>query len=169
MAGLGLNPLTQQGNLNRLYTNVIVPNFPGLNVTASFMSKGQAHLTFEGIFDNQIPTATGIVNSPEPFVMADIAINLLRSQPLANLWIAQAQSQVIIGPVTLYSDSTAFGALTVTQCAIQAVDPGPFDGTDPTIKVTVKGVYYINNSMWTGAASGALGVIGGLGSIGGLI
>ena len=31
----GLNPLTAQGNLNRLYTNVIVPNFPALSVTAS--------------------------------------------------------------------------------------------------------------------------------------
>jgi len=166
---MSFNPFTQQGNLNRLYTNVIVPNFPALNVTAPYMGKGQAHLTFDGNFNNQIPTATSIVNAPEPYIMAHISVNLLRSQPLANLWLAQVQSQTIIGPVTIYSDSTAFAAITLLQCSIMGFDPGAYDGSDPVLRVTITGQYPINNSMWSGAASGALGSVGGLGSINGLV
>jgi hypothetical protein len=163
------NPQVVQGNLNKLYTSVFVPNFPALNVTAPYMSKAGTHLSFDGTFVNQLPTMTGIVPSPEPFIMAEIAINLLRSQGLAAAWFAQLQSLAIIGPVTICSDSTAFGQTTVSQCSVMSVDPGPFDGTDPTFKITVKGVLYINNQMWTGVSGGALGALGGLGAIGGLI
>lgn len=161
-----LQPQVQQGNLNRLYTAIVVPNFINLNVTASYMSKGQAHVTFNGKATNQIPTATGIVNSQEPFVMAGIDINLLRSQTLAAAWLAQFQTQSILGPVEVYSDSSAFPMLPFANVAIENVDPGPYDGTDPTIKFSLSGTFYINSAMWTGDVLGSLGaIVGGLGAV----
>lgn len=149
MAGLG-NPLTQQGNLNRVLTHIVITDFPGLNVSASYMSKSMATVTFDGPFVDQIPTATGIVNSPMPYVMGTIEVNLLRSQPLAAAWLTQTQVGSILGSVTAYPDSTAFPSVLLLNCSIVDLSPGAFDGADPTVKVTIKGVYEANDSLWTG-------------------
>src|SRR5581483_7198851 len=138
---LGL-PLTTQGQLNRVLTQVTVTDFPVLQVGAQNMSKAQAVMTFEGSFNQQIGTATGVINSPEPFVMANLVVSLLRPQPLAAAWLAQAQNNVVLGTVNVYTDSPAFGPITLANCSIMDIDPGTFDGADPTVKVTIKGAYY---------------------------
>ena len=165
-----LNPQAFQGNLNRLYTSVLVPNFTSLSVTAPYMSKGLVQLSFSGDSIHQIPTAVGVVNSPEPYLMVKITISLLRSQPLSAAWLAQFQAQCVLGPVTCYSDSSAFPAITSINTAIQNIDPGSYDGGDPSMRVTLSGQYYINGAMWTGQVQGALGaVLGGLGAVGNLL
>lgn len=147
---VSLNPLIDQGSLNKVLTHIIVPENPQLTVTASYMAKSQAVLTFDGPFTEQIGTATGIVNSPQPYVMAQVVISLLRSQAVSGLWIAQTQASAEIGPVTVYPDSDAFPPITLADCSIIEVDPGAFDGADPTTKVTVKGVFYTNAALWVG-------------------
>jgi len=144
------NPLTPQGLLNRVLTHIVVPTFPQLSVTASYMGKSMATLSFDGNFVDQIMTATGLVNSPEPYVTGNVVVNLLRSQQLSALWIAQSQLESVIGPVTLYSDSTAFPPIVLANCSIVGIDPGAFDGQDPAVKATIKGVYYLNAGLWTG-------------------
>jgi hypothetical protein len=158
MSFLGFNPSVTQGNLNRIATHVVVPNFPQLAASAGYMGKGQAHVSIEGPFVNQIETATGIVNSPKPFVMGQIVISLLRSQSLANAWILQAQSASYIGPVIAYSDSSVFASITLTQCSIIDFDPGPYDGSSPETSVTIKGTFYINSTMWA-TLTGASGLL----------
>lgn len=149
MAGLG-NPLITQGLLNRVLTNVVVTNFPALSVTAPFMSKSLAQLTFDAPAVDQIATATGIVNSPVPYVMGQLVVNILRSQSVASLFYAQWQADAVIGSVTAYSDSTTLPPFTLKNCSILDIDPGAFDGQDPTTKVTIKGVYYVNSDLWSG-------------------
>ena len=144
----GFNPLTAQGILNKVRTHIVVPGNVALNATASNMAKSQAVLTFEGPFVMQEETATGIVNSPQPFVMAQIVLSLLRSQALAGLWIAQAQTASILGNVVAYPDSANFPAVTLENCSITDIDPGAFDGVDPATKITIKGVYRTNSIMW---------------------
>jgi hypothetical protein len=148
MAGTGFNPNIVQGNLNRVATHIVVTSFTALNVTASYMTKDQAKLTIDGPFVDQIETATGIINSPKPFVMGTIVINLLRSQSLANLWIQQALSQCYLGQIVAYSDSSVFDALTITQASIVDFDPGPYNGENPAVPVTVKGTFPINSALW---------------------
>ena len=146
----GFAPLTTQGQLNRVLTHIVVPGFPQLSVTAPYMSKSLALLSFDGPFVDQIGTATGIVNSPVPFVMGQIVVNLLRSQSLSSLWIAQVQVASIIGTVVAYPDSTVFPAIPLSNCSIIDVDPGAYDGADPTTKITMKGVFYTNADLWSG-------------------
>lgn len=155
----GFAPLTVQGNLNRVATHVVVTDFPQLSVSAGYMAKAQAVVTFEGPFVQQIGTATGVVNSPEPYVMATIVINLLRSQALANNWIEQLADNATIGTVEVYPDSTTMDPIVIQNCSIQDYEPGPFDGSDPTVKVTLKGSFQTNSSMWaslTGSLSALL-------------
>ena len=146
----GFNPMAYQGLLNRVLTHVVVTDFPQLSATASFMSKAMTSLTFDGDFTRQEKTATGVVNSPEPYVMGHLTLSILRSQSLAALWIAQLQVLSILGDVVTYSDSTVFPQLTLNNCSVMNVEPGPYDGQDPTTKITITGVLPINAALWTG-------------------
>lgn len=147
---ISFNPLIQQGILNRTLTAIHFPLFPQLNVTAPFMSKSLSDIEFDGSAVDQIGTATGIVNSPIPFMMATINANILRSQSLVNSFFLQWQLLAVVGPVTIYSDSTVLSSFTLQNCSILNITPGTFDGQDPTTKVMIKGVYYLNNALWAG-------------------
>ncbi|HXS04805.1 MAG TPA: hypothetical protein VN731_10035 [Rhodanobacter sp.] len=145
---MALNPVTQ-GTLNRLRAAVIVPSFPSLNVTSPYMGKSFVHVTPKGRFNNLIPTATGAVTSPEPYVEADITFMLLRTQSLGASWRSQWELQSTIGQVNVIPDSIAWASVTLDTCVIGEVDFGAYDGTDPMIKVTMSGIYYINSALWS--------------------
>ena len=142
------NPRIVQGLLNRVLTAVVVTDFPQLSVTAPYMAKSLAQLDFDEDAVDQIGTATGIVNSPAPYVMATVTVNLLRSQGIAAAYLTQWQLNAILGSVTVYPDSTIFPPITLVNCSLLRPAPGPYDGQDPTVKATIKGVYYVNAAMW---------------------
>jgi hypothetical protein len=152
----GFPPLTVQGNLNRVATHIVVAAYPYLNANASYLGKSLAVCTFEPPFTDQIETATGIVNSPKPFVMSTIVISLLRSQSLAAAWLGQVQANSYLGAVTAFPDSSVFPAIALTNASITELDPGAFDGMDPVTKVTVKGTFLLNASLWA-ALTGSSG------------
>jgi hypothetical protein len=143
------NPYLAAGPLNRVRCSVVVTSTPTLNITSQFMGKSFARIELEGDFVQQIETATGVVNSPEPYVMATITVGLLRSQGLAANWLAQAQSSGILGDVTIYSDTSAFPAMAISDTVIKSLEPGSFDGTDPVVRLVLRGTYNINSSSWS--------------------
>lgn len=145
MAG---NPFTPQGTLNRLKSSVTVPGNSALNITSSYMSKQFVSISFDGAFGEAIQTATGIVTSPEPFVMATITVGILRTQPLAAAWKLQAETLVAIGNVSVFPDTAAFPEYDLVNCIIQHIEPAAFDGIDPVVRVVIRGAYYINNALW---------------------
>jgi hypothetical protein len=141
-------PFVPQGTLNRVRCSVVIPGFPNLNITSPYMGKSFARIQFQGSYAELIGTATGGVQSPEPYVMANISIGLLRTQSLAAAWQAQALTNTNIGGISVYSDSAAFPTLSFDNSIINDIDPGAFDGTDPVVRLTLKGIYYINSDMW---------------------
>lgn len=150
MALLG-NPLVVQGNLNRVITHILFPSNVGLSVTAPYMAKGMATFTHEAQIVDQISSATGLVNSPNVFVMGHFDVALLRSQPLAAAWLDQVQLNAQIGTAVGYSDSTTYPPITLLNASIITHVPGPWDGSDPTCRFTVSGEFLVNASMWVGA------------------
>lgn len=142
-------PLVAQGSLNRIQGHITLASYQVLNVTAQYMSKSMMTIAFEEDFTDQVGTATGVVNSPLPYVMGSVVFNLLRSQSLANAWILQAQTATNVGHVTIYSDSNTFDPIDLYNASIRHIDPGTWDGVDPTVKVTLRGVYPVNASLWT--------------------
>ncbi|HQT68621.1 MAG TPA: hypothetical protein PLC74_13570 [Acetobacteraceae bacterium] len=148
MSGTGTNPYTPQGTLNRVRVHVVIPSYPALNVIPGNMGTSFARVSFSGPFVEQIPTATGIVNSPEPYVMASVTFGILRTQSLANAWLLQIQATGVLGNVDVYSDTAAFPNITVTDTSVVDYDPGAFDGKDPIVGLTLRGVYYPNNNLW---------------------
>lgn len=141
-------PIVTQGVLNRVRCSVVIPSDPSLNITAPYMGKSFARIEFEGDFVPQIETATGAVNAPEPYVMATITVGLLRPQALANSWLTQAQTNGGLGSVTIHSDTSAFQPITLTTAVIRHLDPGAYDGTDPIVRLTIRGTYNINSDLW---------------------
>lgn len=142
------NPRVGQGSLNRLLTSLTFEDFPQLNATASYLGKGMLMLSLEGATTAQLPTATGIANSPEPYQMGRVTIHLLKTQALANIYKSQIEANSIIGDVTCRSDSAIFNPYDLTNCSISGTDSLAFDGTTPEYTVTVTGIYYINNELF---------------------
>lgn len=143
------NPYLTAGPLNRVRVHVVVPSTPTLNITAQFMGKSFARVEFEGDWTQQIEVGTGVVNSPEPYVMASITVGLLRPQTLSASWLSQAQNSTVLGDVTIYSDTSAWPPITLNDTAIRSIDPGAFDGTDPVVRLTLRGTFNINSSLWS--------------------
>ena len=143
--------ITPQGTLNRLKASCIFPNFSGLNINSGNMGKGFVTVSFDGDFDNLLHTATGAVTSPEPYVMATVAVDLLRSQPLSGAWIAQAKSITDLGSMSVFPDvvTTAFPEIDLVNVILKHIDPGAFDGTNPVVRATFQGIYYVNTALWT--------------------
>lgn len=143
------NPLVQQGTLNRLRCSVVVPSETTLNITSSYMGSSFASVSFSEPFAELIGTATGAVTSPEPYVFGTISVGVLKTQALAAQWVSQAQTESAIGQVTIYPDSASYPATTLDNCVIQSIEPAAFDGKDPVVRVTLRGVYYLNSDLWS--------------------
>lgn len=144
------NPLISQGTLNRIRCSIIIPDFSSLNITSAYMGKNFATITFGGDFTTQIETATGVVNSPEPYVMTTVSVGILRTQSLASAWFSQLQDSTILGTVTIHSDTSAFPAISLVETSATGFNPGAYDGADPVSALTLRGVFYTNNSLWNG-------------------
>lgn len=146
---MAANPMIIQGTLNRVLASVIVPSIPTLNITSSNMGKNLLSMEFDEDFTAQIGTATGVVNSPAPYVMSTVNISLLRSQSLSDSWIAQAISTAIIGQIIIVSDTSTFSKKTLNNTSIIKATPGRMDGTDPIVELHLRGVFYLNNNLWS--------------------
>lgn len=146
---MATNPMIPQGVLNRVRPNIVFPGFPGLNITAPYMGRQMARIEFEGSFVTKIPTGTGSVNSPEPFVFATVTVELLRTQALSSNWLAQIQDNSNIGSLTIHSDAAPFQPIALSNVTANMLNPGPFDGSNPGVTLSLRGEFYVNNNLWT--------------------
>lgn len=145
------HPIVQQGTLNRLQASVIVPSYPALNVSSSYMGKNFVSVDFEGDFAQLINTATGAVTSPEPYVYANVTVDLLRTQALSGSWLTQGQTQSALGGLQIHPDTSAFSVISLVDTIIVNVTPGVFDGQDPVVRLNLRGVFYLNDNLWAAA------------------
>ena len=145
MAG---NPLIAQGTLNRLLGSIVWTNFPQLNVTASYLGKEGIRLALEGESTVFLPTMTGAVTSQEPFMMVSLTAHLLKTQPLANAYKQQMESNAQLGDGTVRPDSLALGVYPIVNCAIQSMRELSFSGDDAGFAVSMRGYYWINSNLW---------------------
>lgn len=143
------NPGIARGVLNRVRCSVVVPSFPSLNIIAANMGRALARISFEDNLVNQIPTGTGLVNSPEPFIRATITIALLRTQSISSSWFSQILADSNVETATIYSDTSTFPPIALQSVVASHIDPGPFDGTSPDFQLVLRGALPVNNDLWT--------------------
>lgn len=143
------SPNVVQGNLNRLVSSVTLNDFPQLNITPPFMGRPQVRFSREGQAVAQLPTATGVVNSPEPYMMVTISIALLKTQALAASWENQLKTNAVLGEITVRPDvSEGIGAFDVTNTSLESVGELSFDGSSADYGIVLKGVYPINSGLF---------------------
>lgn len=144
------NPLISQGSLNRLQASVVWGDFPQLNVSPSYLGKEGIRLALEGESTVFLPTMTGAVTSPEPYMMIGLSINLLKTQFLSNLYKSQMELDARIGDGTVRPDVGPGGLspYSIVNCAIESVRELNFSGEDAGYIVTVKGYYLVNSSLF---------------------
>ena len=142
------NPQVQQGTINLVRVAVQVPNFPALNVTASFLGAGGVSITWGTPATTFIRTLTGRVNAPEPFQEVTVGIHLVRSQPLATQWENQRVSFGVLGNILVFSDAQQLPSYSFTNCSIENVGEIVANGKSTEYYVTIGGSYVVNNNLW---------------------
>ncbi len=143
------NPLVTQGTLNRVLATVSWPSFPSLNVTLPYLGKEGITLTLQGEATTMIPTLSGAVTSPEPYMMIELSMHLLRTQPLGAAYKAQMELSTPLGDGVVRPDSTSLPPYDIFNCAITGVQSLKFAGEDPGFMVTVRGYYVLNSSLFS--------------------
>lgn len=143
------NPLVDQGQLNRIKASVVWTSFPALNVTSPYLGKEGIKLALEGNASEYYGTMTGAVPSPAPYQIITLTMALIKSQPLADLYKQQFESNVIMGMATIRPDVVAgLGIYTINNAVLESVREMSFAGEEPTYMVTAKGYYLVNNVLF---------------------
>ena len=142
------NPQVVQGTLNRLLASVVFANFPQLNVTSSYLAREAVSIAFDGDTSLLIGTLTSAVTSPEPYVYGTVTMHLLRTQSLGNAFKTQVETNTTMGSVTVYPDTTALTPFQLNNCVLQTVQEIPFDGSQASLIIRLRGVYNINASLF---------------------
>ncbi len=148
---MATNPLVPQGTLNRVRASVTVPLYPQLNVTASYLGTEGITFTPTGKAVVYIPTMTGTVRSPQPYLLGEGMIHLLRTQNLSNLYKLQMELDSYIGDIAIRGDTSQLGPWYYFNCSITEVDTLKFNGTDAGYIVRIEGYYLVNATMFDGA------------------
>jgi hypothetical protein len=143
------NPLVPQGVINRLRGSVVYANNQTLNITASYLAREAISISFEGDAGVLLPTLTGGVTSPEPYQMANVVIHMLKSQSLSSVYKTQFETNTSVGDVRIITDSSTLSDYQLYNCVLKGVSDLSFDGTTPLFQVTLTGIYYTNNSLWS--------------------
>lgn len=143
------NPLIPQGLLNRVRGSVVIPAFPNLNITAPYVAEEGISLDIDDDGTDQIKTMTGVVNGPAPYVLATATIHVLKTQALGESWAQQFQSNGQIGRMVIHTDATTLTQYRIHNCSILKPQPGSMAGKNPSLILTIRGVYYVNDYIWS--------------------
>lgn len=142
-------PALARGVLNRIRANIVFPDFPAMNIAPENMGRSMVRVAFEGQLVTQIPTGTGAVNSPEPFVFVTITVGMLRTQPIAAAWLNQIMTNSSVQNITAHPDTSAFPPIALQDVVVSHIDPGPYDGTNPEVPIIFRGLLPVNNDLWS--------------------
>ena len=143
------NPLIAQGLLNRVRGSVVFPAFSTLNVTAPYLAAEGISLEIDEDGTEQMKTITGVVNSPAAYVLATATIHVLKTQALGEAWAQQFQSNSQIGRMVIHTDSSALSQYRIHNCSLLKPQPGAMNGTNPSLILTIRGTYNVNDYIWS--------------------
>lgn len=144
-----VNPLTNQGTLNRALVSVSVVSNPALNVTTGFFGTKLARLTFEGDTSDYLPTLAGAAPSPRLYQMVSVLMYLNKSQSLASQWEQQRLTQSIIGDVSVVTDSPVLPHYYLFNCVLMNIADMDLTGESNDYPIMIRGTYPVNSSLFS--------------------
>ena len=147
---MATNPLVQQGVLNRLVASITWNDNPSLNVTSPFLGREGIRLAREGAAVVYLPTMTGAVLSPEPYMMIRMTVNLLKTQALGAAYKTKMEFDSALGDGQVRPDIAVGGIslFQITNCSIADTPELDFSGGSALYPVIISGYYNINQNYW---------------------
>lgn len=137
-----------QGTINRLRATISFTDHPELNITPAFMGKDMITITPQGDITHIIPTATGIVTSPEPYQVFEFSAHVLRTNALGDRFKKQWEKISTLGNAVIRSDSSVFSDYQVTNVSIKSVDAIKQNGEDAGVVIHFTGAYQVNGDLY---------------------
>ncbi len=141
-------PVTQ-GTLNRLRATISFTDHPELNITPSFLGRDMVTVAPQGDVTHIIPTATGLVTSPEPYQIVEISAHILRTNGLGDRYKKQLENLSTIGNCTVRFDVVGFSDMPLTNASIKSVDAIKADGTEAGWVIHIQAAYIINQALYS--------------------
>lgn len=143
------NPRVAFGAINRILASVIVPRYPSLSARSAQLGKAGISISFDGEITDVLPTMTGVVNSPAPYIMASVSVSIAKNTPLMAAYFAQVQVNSLIGDVTVIPDTNAAGRFLVMNASIATQPSMSFAGDEGENVFVLKGAVPINSVLFT--------------------
>lgn len=145
---MAANPLVDQGTLNRIRGSVVIPSVPTLNVTAPFLGKAGISVALQGDSTLMLPTMTGAVTSPEPYMIAMVTVHLLKTQQLAVLYKQRMELDARLGALQVIPDAVGFPNYDFFNAAMTGVRELSMAGDDAGYVVSIQAYYNVNSTLW---------------------
>lgn len=137
-----------QGTINRLRGSISFPDHPELAITPAFLGKEMITVSLQGEAVHQIPTATGVATSPEPYMVAEFSAQILRTNGLGERFKKQMEKLATLGDAVVRSDSTAMSDYDFSNTSIKGVDPIKQNGEEVGWMVHFQGAYQVNSDLY---------------------
>jgi hypothetical protein len=142
-------PAIPQGVIIRVKGSLTFAQFPGLNITASYLGKEAIRFTRNNKATDQIGTLTGAVQSPAPYQQIALHVALLRTQPLAWAFKTQMEQNItLLGDCTLRTDSVNEPPYQFVNTAIEDVGEISIAGENPAWGLMLTAYLNVNLAIW---------------------
>jgi len=137
-----------QGKINRLRGSISFPDFPIINITPAYLGSEMIKVIYTGETTTIINSATGIITSPEPYILVEIQAHVLRTNGLADLIFNQLQTSSTVNNAIVRSDSSTSQDVTIFNTSITNLGEVVQDGKNAAQMIHFKGYLPINNSLF---------------------
>jgi hypothetical protein len=143
------NPNIQQGTLNRIRGSLSFVSYPNLNITAPYLGRNAIRIVFQGAATQNINTMTGTVPSPEPYMVIEMTVDLIKTQAFAQQFMTQIGISSFLGDCTLRGDANPLQPFFLQNVSV--LNPGDlnFDGTSTSLPLRFGGYWEINSALFT--------------------
>jgi hypothetical protein len=136
------------GNLNKAQVAIRFAEYPLLNITAEALGDNMVTVSSSGEITPMLPTATGVVASPAPFVQHTISFAIVKTNPLAQQMLDTINNNSMLGSVEVTTDATTLNKQTYDNAVFQTFETFTFNGKEPAIGFTIGCYQAVNNSLF---------------------
>ncbi len=137
-----------QGTINRLRGSISFVDLPDLNITPAFLGKEMITITPQGDVTHAIPSATGLVTSPEPYQIVEFSAHVLRTNGLGERFKKRIEKLSTLGDCVIRSDASGFSDYNITNASIKSVDPIKMNGEEAGVVIHFQGAYQVNGDLY---------------------
>lgn len=147
------------GQLNRLRATVQFVNVPSLNLVAEDLGTEGIRLAFDNVAADLLPTMAGMVSSPRPYQECTLTLSIVKSMAQGEIYKMQFELSTLVGRVMVYPDvstgkdvegnySFQLSPFQLENVALENIREMSFAGNEPTLVITCKGYYQVNQQFF---------------------